>query len=652
MDDKESNQGYLWYGMFADGDNGISNIIKSNNCSNFLGGGNGLYKASADDANAFFFLTKAQFNSILNGSVKTITATTYTNVYNSTYNSNTSSYYLCFIYNDKLYAVGDDGDKTGDNDYVIGATTKINDAATIKFLGNYNDSMNKLQLGFTRDTSRRFRRNAAGRLVIHNQNASTRIYESTNLTYTSEYIVNYKNGDSLHRIGDYACGYNIIHYNGVVTFTETQYLKTSVYELDEGKVSLYYYGNDVDVTDAYGNPISIKSGTVIQVIPMYSYPSVSRNRVYTLTGDIYVWEFFYAETESDLGYSDREVEIDGALISDIVIIRGVKTIITEQDMIAKFPTTGTQTRTNISGYDVDWDTVPLESTWEFGWYVEPYISYVTKFSNSSHKLLDDQLGYYEVLSNDGEYIVRYTGTTAQEGIYVESTSSTTTSYTRNYGYNLIINSNNELSWNEYATSLTDTTTNNMKTILDTANQHFGDSQYGAYYGMYYGYAGESMYDKSLGMYLKQYYVYRIMPDASNSKFEWQEVQKYYAGRTPSQMLLELGTGVSGVGDIYYAEGANAFSSFFSKGWYKVIIDEKTNIVNLVKFNDMAITISENYTGLENQKIIARSGDYLGYSGTFTVQISALYRVKNADGYGSYTDYVKTYKLRFVGSLTS
>ena len=118
------------------------------------------------------------------------------------------------------------------------------------------------------------------------------------------------------------------------------------------------------------------------------------------------------------------------------------------------------------------------------------------------------------------------------------------------------------------------------------------------------------------------------------------------------MLLELGTGVSGVGDIYYAEGANAFSSFFSKGWYKVIIDEKTNIVNLVKFNDMAITISENYTGLENQKIIARSGDYLGYSGTFTVQISALYRVKNADGYGSYTDYVKTYKLRFVGSLTS
>ena len=58
--------------------------------------------------------------------------------------------------------------------------------------------------------------------------------------------------------------------------------------------------------------------------------------------------------------------------------------------------------------------------------------------------------------------------------------------------------------------------------------------------------------------------------------------------------------------------------------------------------------AETTTRLTNEKLVKRTGDYLGYSGTFTVQISAMIRVINNGVVEK--EYIKTYKLKFVGSL--
>ena len=189
----------------------------------------------------------------------------------------------------------------------------------------------------------------------------------------------------------------------------------------------------------------------------------------------------------------------------------------------------------------------------------------------------------------------------------------------------------------------------MDSILTAANSHFKDYQYGKYYGMYYAYSGTSKYISS-GIYVKQDYVYRIMPNSSNTAFEWVEV-KAFVTDTSSNILVAMGTNNASVGDIFYST-ANAFGHF-QPGYYRIVLDGKTNIVNLVKFNDITISWGTNHTyaQLTNAKTKAISaGDYLGYSGTFTAEIAAVFRTYDAS-HNIIKEYVKTYKIKLVGFLT-
>ena len=166
--------------------------------------------------------------------------------------------------------------------------------------------------------------------------------------------------------------------------------------------------------------------------------------------------------------------------------------------------------------------------------------------------------------------------------------------------------------------------------------------------LYYGFNGTAKYISS-GIYVRPGYIYRIMPNATNTAFEWVEVCDFTTD-TSNNILKSLGTGGLEVGDICYSTSTAGFG-YFNSGWYKVVLDEKTNVVNLVKFNDIGFTTNgeKTYTMLTNDKLVARTGDYLGYSGTFTVQISALIR-KYDSITGIWTEYIKTYKMKFVGSL--
>ena len=466
--------------------------------------------------------------------------------------------------------------------------------------------------------------------------------------------INYVDGTTETISGVYAAGWRIKKStNATIEYTVTESTLVAAIPASDSAKYLYYDGNNVTIKDSFGNDVTYKNGTLLYVVPEYVFEQNSRTGVYRLVGTIYVWELWYTTTRDNYNNFTRNNQRyfpennnavrDGETI-DYLIVDGVMYTSSELMQQVRNRYTNTVTRQNISGYDVDWETNPLTTTYVIKVGLYPYYSHVKDISSSDYSRLSKQTNYYKVLDNNINLIFIYTGTTGTEKVYEGSTYGVDTSYTQNYGYRLNI-SNKQLSWTLYSDSITDPT-DDMDAILATANTHFKDNQYGYWYGRYYGYGGESIYT-ALGNVYEQNYIYRIMPNSTNTAFEWQKIQLYKTNSN-SGLLQDLGIGVAQVGDIYYTTGGNAFSDFFKSGWYKIVIDEKTNIVNLVKFNDIGFTAGSNYTRLNNDKMVARSGDYLGYSGTFTVQISALIRIFNADG--TTTEYIKTYKLRFVGSL--
>ncbi len=467
--------------------------------------------------------------------------------------------------------------------------------------------------------------------------------------------INYVDGTTETISGIYAAGWRIKKStNATIEYTVTESTLVAAIPASDSAKYLYYDGNNVTIKDSFGNDVTYKNGTLLYIVPEYVFEQNSRTGVYRLIGTIYVWELWYTTTQANYNDFTRNNQRyfpennnavrDGETI-DYLIVDGVMYRSSELMQQVRNRYTNTVTRQNISGYDVDWETNPLTTTYVIKVGIYPYYSHVKDISSSDYSKLSEQTNYYKALDNNINLIFIYTGTTGTGKVYEGSTYGVDTSYTQNYGYRLNI-SNKQLSWTLYSDSITDPTDTNMDAILADANAHFKDNQYGYWYGRYYGYGGESICT-ALGNYYEQGYVYRIMPNSNNSAFVWEKIQLYKTNSNAG-LLQDLGIGVAEVGDFYYTTGGNAFSDFFSSGWYKIVIDEKTNIVNLVKYNDIGFTAGTYYTTLTNDKMVARSGDYLGYSGTFTVQISAIYRVFNSDG--TVTDYIKTYKLRFVGSL--
>ena len=550
------------------------------------------------------------------------------------------------------------------NSYCVpGASTYTFEALTDKnYLGQ------KLYLCY--DNNRKPRNNPDWR--IHNRQAIETIDITITYSYSvsSNIYVSYKNGTDLSLDSYYACGIRT-RKSTATTIIYTEH-ESTIFDSTYGNDSyLLYTGSNTILQDEDGNDITIKNNTLLVVYPKFIYPVNSRERTYRIQGEVYMLEFWYINSQYDYpGFNTTDYQwykpeekdgveagtIDGDLISYVTVNNS--TTYDFDTLLATLNTNHPSTTTTTylvwnettSQYDEvsqanwnDWSTT-LTSSWQYDRaYCSPYVSYVTNISSTNHTFYDNQKTIYTTI-NGSNRIYKYTGSTASEYVYEESTWGNETSYTHNYLYNLYLD-NGRLAWYEYSTDATVGSTN-MDAILATANSHFKDNQYGYYYGRYYGYSGETIYT-STGNYYEQGYVYRIMPNENNSAFVWEKIQLYKTNSNAG-LLQDLGIGIAEVGDFYYTTGNNGFDKFFTSGWYKIIIDEKTNIVNLVKYNDIGFTAGTNYTKLTNDKMVAREGDYLGYSGTFTVQISAMIRTFNADG--TVTDYIKTYKLRFVGSL--
>ncbi len=603
---------------------------------------------TAGQYNRVYFLSEENVKNILNKSYKantTITEDVYLN----------ERYYLCFVYNNQLYLIGNKSDTIA-NDIIPSVTTNINSALSYTLV-QYTSGYYYIQL--YENTTFRLRctddfyvkyhsnKDAKGRWTV-----STGVSTTINYTINPNFVVTYKD-NSTDTIEAYKVGYEVDKIEGaILEYTD---LKSIVSETRTTSYKYYFYTGENTII----NNVTLKTNTIIAVFSSYDYVDNSIERKYTSSNSIiYVINIWYNETSSsDKVYLSNPLNIKSITINTL---NSTQTYLIS-DIRSRFPadTEGTNSEytyvyndveytINDEGYsDMAYLYEHLTSNWELSsTVVIPYATYTTDLTSANTDLLNKQVEFYYGLSSGYEYIFRYTGETVTDNIYSWSPLYIQTIYSKNHAYNLTVN-DGVLEWEHYAESVADSGGTNMDSILTEANSHFKDYLYGSYYGRYYAYSGTARYISS-GIYVRPGYIYRIMPNAKNTAFEWVEV-KAYTEDTSDNILIALGTGQLSVGDIVRSTAQAGFG-FFNAGWYKVTLDEKTNIVNLVKYNDMGITINgeSTYTSLTNDKLVQRTGDYLGYSGTFTVQITALIRTVQTDG--TVLEYKKIYKMKFVGSL--
>ena len=606
--------------------------------------------SQAGQYNRVYLLSEENVKNIMNKSYKADTTITETVYFNT-------RYYLCFVYNNQLYLIGNKSDTIA-SDIIPSVTTNINSALSYTLVQYSQYSTNfyiqlyentSFRLRCTRDNYVKYHSNTGGDATwTRSEGVSTTI----NYTINPNFVVTYKD-DSTDTIEAYKVGYEVDKIEGaILEYTD---LKSIVSETRTTSYKYYFYTGENTII----NNVTLKTNTIIAVFSSYDYVDRSIERKYTSTNSIiYVINIWYNETSSsDKVYLSNPLNIKSITINTL---NSTQTYLIS-DIRSRFPadTEGTNSEytyvynlveytINDEGYsNIAYLYEHLTSNWELSsTVVIPYATYTTDLTSANTDLLNKQVELYYGLSSGYEYVFRYTGETVTDNIYSWSPLYIQTIYSKNHAYNLTVD-DGVLEWVHYAESVSDSGGTNMDSILTEANSHFKDYLYGSYYGRYYAYSGVGRYISS-GIYVRPGYIYRIMPNSSNTTFEWVEV-KTYTEDTSDNILIALGTGQLSVGDIVRSTTKADFG-FFNAGWYKVTLDEKTNIVNLVKYNDMGITINgeSTYTSLTNDKLVERTGDYLGYSGTFTVQITALIRTVQSDG--TVLEYKKIYKMKFVGSL--
>jgi len=181
-----------------------------------------------------------------------------------------------------------------------------------------------------------------------------------------------------------------------------------------------------------------------------------------------------------------------------------------------------------------------------------------------------------------------------------------------------------------------------------------------WYGKHYAYNGFTMqstkeiFDED-GNILHGYdkgYVYRIVLNADNTGFAWQRIYHYYRKEGPT-MVTEASTGVAQIGDTIWAT-SQCFGGFYTGNkFYRIVEDDFTKTLNVIQFTDVTLAnhLEQGYTDILGQKIrYIYQGDYLGYAGTFEIIISAVVRENDGNVGYNYTKSVRTYKIKFVGTV--
>lgn len=305
----------------------------------------------------------------------------------------------------------------------------------------------------------------------------------------------------------------------------------------------------------------------------------------------------------------------------------------------------------------------------FEWRLEhqdfPYISYV-KSIDTGAALTRRIETVNTLLGGDTEVVYRYTGSTGNADIYRESNVPVAEGFTYNRGYQLVLTQNG-LEWLNF--DLPDNAGGGpaMDAIIEEANLHFGDNLYGMYYGRYYAYNGPEQVTNK-GIRYKTNWIYRIMPNASNSAFTFAAIKPFVSYNNIDIPLLEIVNGSLGdaqrenayymdIGAAYndaswrtrtYYDGFYVFTynagagSYYFKTFCDVYYNANNNAAfgNTVQFNNTRINAGS------NQVCYNGEGYYGGTGGNIPTVISAV--VHKANGDGTYTDTVRYFKVNVRG----
>lgn len=606
-----------------------------------------------------YFLLYSEVDSILNKKYKADTTITRDPALNT-------DYYLCFVYNNQLYIVGSTLDTIGD-DNSVSVTTNLAEGLKFQIVqSTASGYTNYYFIQLSNQPSFRLRRRDSNYIVYHSKTDAKATFDKPNagtsssvsFAYRPSVIAEYTDGSRITHQA-YSAGYDVVKLEGAV-IKHTDLKRISPDSRDTSYVYYLYTGTSTTINDITLNP-----NTVIAAKSTYNYLADEIKREYTRSNStIYLVKVWYYETNSSTkvyvsnSINIVKVSIDTITSTSEYTISSIRNNYPGDSFGSMSSYSYIYNNVTYTTEDVNYLAMQelytnFVSRWEYSsTTASHYASYVADISSTSYDRLKKQAEFYYGIASGFEYVFRYNNSSnGSEDIYKWSLNSTSTSYTKNYGYKLQVSSG-VLAWQSQNKTVSNDTGTTMDSILNTANQHFSDYHYGEYYGKYYGYNGTYSRYISCGVYIRPNYVYRIMPNESNTAFTWVEVGPYTTASS-NDILQSLGTGGLNVGDICYSTATSAFGYFYGSVWYKVVLDEKTNIVNLVRFNDVGFTTNgeQTYTQLTNDKLVPKTGDYLGYSGTFTIKISAMIRVYNSST-GTWTEYIKTYKLKFVGSLTS
>lgn len=605
--------------------------------------------STSTDGNKMCFLTEDEFNKIKNNSftsedivngyitlgTSSFPATSSsTTIYTQSSTSKGTAYYIYFPAIDKFLMLSNNSCQVQSIDNL--STTTANNMWWVYYRTSYYYIYNSSNTATSRNSTYFIKYSSSGYTITYSTGTGSGFSPSTVSTYagssgsffsslsTSTFSLYNGNDEEIFTMENvYQLGYDVIsienrydyqrqYYSSEVSYTTDKYFynngrvyKTSYsYENNDTATITYYY------TETYSTYY------------FYYIETKDGDRVYVDSYDVASCEYSYNSLED---YS-KSVETSEITTSQNKYFED-DTEITDFDSDTWYETWNTNFIANA------YDATKLTLT------TDVYISHITEVDNSNtiseRKTLIQQVraGNY-----DSTYYL-YTGATGSEDVNKENTTPTSSSYINGYGYILIYDSTTAtLSWKEYGTLTQNTASTTLDSILEEANTHFNDNQFGMYYGMYYAYTGEDIITSS-GMQYEKNHIYRIVLNDTNTAFVFSDSLEdgskltFTTKENASAALYEIiqGTiGADNVGDIFYLSVPTDIGDTYSQGYYKLTYDEDSDAYNLMKFADIDYDYSS--LKLSNRRIYSENNDYLdqndnnknygGTGGSFDVVVTA------------------------------
>lgn len=281
-------------------------------------------------------------------------------------------------------------------------------------------------------------------------------------------------------------------------------------------------------------------------------------------------------------------------------------------------------------------------------------------SNSS-KTMDEILEEANSHFNDSDYNLYYGKYYGYNGFTMKSSSvicdvngNSLGGYDKGYIYRIVLNSNNSAFIWQKIQKYTRIDGATMVTYASTGVAQPGQVYYATSACFNTFYTAGKFYRIVEDDFTKTLNVVQFTDVAIDNYYmlstdeEFIENKKYYTFKEVSNTSYNVGDSII---EYTYYEKVNNYYVLTSDENF--VDGKKYYLRNNVSdsYVDGTLYYESNITDIQSQKIhYIYQSDYLGYAGTYEIVISAV--IRKANEYGSYTDSIKKYKIKFVGTVIS